>query len=301
MKKMHKILIGSARVLGFMAVVLLILYSCKKDEDSFPPTILLVQEDGYISSDTSLAAGSDIRMKVMISKGSLNITNFLIDVYTDSVSRYFDTGMNTEYLLWEGMFIKTLAPLEDWKFMAIDRDGNTTTTSINISLDPISQYNALISYSPTDFGAQDNVQFGGCYNISDSSMYFHHVVAADTSLQKGIDMICFYDEIDKNTIASSGANIGDGIFPVNPTDWTFTNETRYMESSMSIDDFNMAVNDSIILANYDEGEAKRKAKKLTADDIYTFRTGSGKLGMFKVNAVNGTGNGSINISLKIQQ
>jgi len=297
---MLKTIIGSAKILGFVAVVLLMIYSCKKDEDSFPPTILLVQEDGYISSDTSLAAGSDIRMKIMISKGSLNITNFLIDVFTDSVSRYFDTGMNTEYLLWEGMFIKTLAPMEDWKFMAIDRDGNTTVTSINISLDPGSQYNPLIGYSPINFGAQDNLQYGGCYNIPDSSMYAHQAVAADTSLQKGIDMLCFYDAVDENTIASSGANIEDGIFPVNPTDWTFTNETRYMKSSMSIDDFNAAVNDSIILANYDEGEAKRKAKKLKADDIYTFRTENGKLGMFKVNAVNGTGDGSINISLKTQ-
>jgi len=296
LKTMNK----SAKVLGLVAVVLLVIYSCNKDEDSFPPTILLVQEDGYISSDTSLAAGSDIRMKIMISKGSLNITNFLIDVYTDSVSRYFDTGMNTEYLLWEGMFIKTLAPMEDWKFMAIDRDGNTTVTSINISLEPGSQYNPLRSYSPIDFGAQDNLQFGGCFNISDRSMYDHQTVAADTSLQKGIDMLCFYDPVDENTIASSGANIEDGIFPENPSDWTFTNETRYMKSSMSIDDFITAVNDSIILANYDEGEAKRKAKKLKVDDIYTFRTESGKLGMFLVNAVNGTGDGSINIRLKTQ-
>ena len=73
-----------------------------------------------------------------------------------------------------------------------------------------------------------------------------------------------------------------------------------MKSSMSIDDFITAVNDSIILANYDEGEAKRKAKKLKVDDIYTFRTESGKLGMFLVNAVNGTGDGSINIRLKTQ-
>ena len=55
-----------------------------------------------------------------------------------------------------------------------------------------------------------------------------------------------------------------------------------------------------IIANYDEGEAKRKAKKLKQDDIFTFRTQDGRLGMFKVNEVSSTTGGSINISLKTQ-
>ena len=61
-----------------------------------------------------------------------------------------------------------------------------------------------------------------------------------------------------------------------------------------------AGNDSIIIANYNEGEARRKAKNLAPDDIYTFRTQSGRLGMFLVKEVNGTAAGDIVIQIKTQ-
>ena len=290
----------TTKIFSLLALLLFVATACKKTEELFPPTILLVNETGYIHSDTSLASGDDIRIKLLLQKGDLNMTNFLIDVYTDSVSRYFDTGMNTEYLMWEGVFIKTLAPLEDWKFMVFDREGNATVTSIRISLDTSAQYTPLISFSPIGLGAQDNQQYGGCYNLTDNIMYFHQAVASDTALQHGIDLLCYYDDTDNATIASPGANIVDGIFPINPNTWIFKNTTRYMKTSLSIEDFNSAMNDSIIIANYDEGEAKRKAKQLKVDDIYTFRTESGRLGIFKVNAVEGTSDGSVNISLKTQ-
>lgn len=289
-----------AKIAGIMVMMIFIAFACKKSEENFPPTIKLIPGEGYIHGDTILASGADIKLKVQMQRGDLNITNFLIDVYTDSVSRYFDTGMNVEYIVWEGAFIKTLAPLEDWKFMAIDRDGNTTTTSIKIGLDTSTQFTSLTDFGLLDFGAQDNQQTAGCFDIAGSNMYFHADAATDTALQQGIDMICYYDDIDNNTIASSGANIEEGIFPVNPSNWIYRNETRYYPTSLTVDDFNAAVNDSIILANYNEGEAKRKAKKLKVDDIYTFRTASGRLGIFMVNAVNGTNDGSINISLKTQ-
>ena len=291
---------NSLKIAGMLTMFSLITLSCEKSEENLPPMIQLLEQEGYISGDTTISSGDLINVKVLLQKGDLNMTNFYIDVYTDSVSRYFDTGMNTSYIIWEGAFIKTLAPIEDWKFVVRDRDGNTAITSIKIKLDTAAQYADLITYSPTDFGAQDNQQVGGCYNIADSSMYFHQDVATDTSLQSGIDMLCFYDDIDKNTIASPGANFEDGIFPVNPATWTITNTTRYFKTSLSVEDFNTAINDSIILSNYDEGEAKRKAKKLQINDIYTFRTQSGRLGMFKVNGVNGTTDGTISISMKTQ-
>lgn len=292
-KRLLKIIMG-------ISMIMLLTPACKKAEEKVPPTIHLLAEQGYVHSDTILASGDDIRLKIQMQKGDLNITNFLIDVYTDTVSRYFDTGMNTEYVVWEGLFIKTPAVLEEWKFLVYDREGNATATSIRITLDTSAQYSPLIKYSPIDFGAQDNPQYGGCYDIADSNMYFHSDVAVDTILQGKIDMLCFYDDIDKATISSSGANIEEGIFPVNPADWTNKNTTRYFKTSLSVDDFIAAVNDSIILANYDEGEAKRKAKKLIADDIYTFRTESGRMGIFKVNEVTNETDGSVNISLKTQ-
>lgn len=284
-----------------LVMIVLISVSCKKDEEKNPPSIRLMDESGYVHSDTLLASGEDIRLKVLMQKGDLNITNFLIEVFSDTVSRYVDTAMNTDYLLWEGTFLKTLAEIEEWHFTVRDRDGNSASAALIIGLDTGSQYGALLAHPAAVFGAQGNQLVAGCYDTGEQEMYFHQEVAADTSLQSLVDILYFYDEGDKNTIASPGANIADGIFPVNPGDWTYSNTTRYIKTSLTDDDFEAAENDSILLANYDEGSAKRKAKNLTSGDIYTFRTQSGKLGIFRVDAVEGSNEGTLTVSIKTQK
>lgn len=286
---------------AILIIILLITACTKEDEVSVPPSILIMEEEGYVSSDTTIPAGGEIRLKVLLQKGDLNITNFMIDVYTDSVQTYFDTGMNTSYIVWKGLFIKSLAEEEEWKFIVRDREGNSSSTSLNISLDTNSSYQTLITYSPVTMGAQDNAQSGGGFDTDTGNLYFHYEAADDTAIQACIDLLYFYSTEDKNTLASPGANIDDGIFPLNPADWTIINTSRYIKTSLTPDDFIGTVNDSIILANYEEGEAKRKAKNLKVNDIYTFRTQKGKLGMFMVNEVNGMADGSVNIDIKIQE
>ena len=283
-------------------VIMLLITSCSKDDEvAVPPSITIIEEAGYISGDTMIAAGGEIHLKVLMEKGNQNITNFIIEVLGNDLQTYFDTGMNTSYLLWEGQFIKTFAPLEEWKFTVRDRDGNFSIASLNISLDTNSNYQPLNTISSLELGAQDNLQTGGLFATSDYNTYFHSQAASDTSIQAEVDILYFYSEEDKNTIASPGANIEDGIFAVNPADWTIINTTRYFKTTLIADDFSCANNDSVILANYEEGEAKRKAKKLQDNEIYTFKTQSGKLGMFMVNEVIGNTGGHINIDLKIQQ
>jgi len=275
--------------------------ACQKEEGNSPPLIRLIKETGYIHSDTNIAPGNEFRVKVLMQKSDLNLTNFLIDVYTDTVSHYLDTGMNTAYVMWEGLFIKTLAPIEDWRFTIRDRLGNASYTSISIGIDTSGAYQPLIEYSPINLGAQENPQKEACYDISDSSSYFYMDAAGDADIQSGIDLIYYYYGIeDFNTIASPGANIEDGIFDISIADWSIRNTSRFLKTVIDPDEFMEACNDSIIIANYNEGEAKRKAKNLAPDDIYTFRTQSGRLGMFLVMEVNGTTAGDIVIQIKTQ-
>lgn len=293
-----------SRIIVALLAISMLVAACKKDDDEdpvTPPQISLIDETGYISADAIVAAGDEIKVKVEFQKGSLNITNFIIKVMTDTEQTYFDTGMNTTGLIWEGSFTKSNAPTEEWTFIARDIEGNSSSTGFVITLDTSAQYTPLSDYGQLVFGAQDNVQTGGCYDIMAQSIYTHQAATADTIIQSGIDMIYYYIDTDKNTIASSGANIEDGVFPVNPSTWTITRESRYYKTGLTADDFNMAVNDSIILANYEQGDAKRKAKNLKSGDIYTFKTEDGTLGIFLVDAVDGTNEGSINISLKIQE
>ena len=289
--------------LYFAFVALFIIVSaCNKDDDNnTPPTIKLSDEAGYISSDTVFAAGEEINFKVLMNKGDNELTNFLIQVSgDDGMQAYFDTAMNTASLTWTGSFIKTFSASEEWKFIVRDREGNSASTSITIGLDTSSVYDPLDYLPSVAMGAQSNNSVESCFDLTDDSYYFFDEATADTTIQAGIDLIYYFSEEDLNTIASPGANIEDGIFAVNPADWTVKNTTRYIKTGLTADDFTNAINDSILLANYNESDAKRKAKDLQADQVYTFRTQQGRLGMFLVNQVEGEAEGMINIHIKIQ-
>ncbi|HSG67485.1 MAG TPA: hypothetical protein VK994_02170 [Bacteroidales bacterium] len=286
-----------------LTLLFIIISACKKDdENNTPPSIKLMEENTYVGRDTVFAAGAEIMFKVLLQKGGHDITNFFIDVTTDQGTQtYFDTAMNTPYLMWTGSFIKSFAQYENWEFTVRDREGNTASASLVIGLDTSSSYLPLDYIPSVTLGAQNNQVVRGCFNISEAAYFFFEEGTADTIIQAGIDLLYYYDPVDLNTLASPGANIDDGIFPVNPADWTITNTTRFIKTSLSADEFMEAANDSILLANYNESEAKRKAKLLQVNNVYTFRTQQGKLGMFLVNEVTGEAEGSINFHIKIQQ
>jgi hypothetical protein len=249
-----------------------------------------------------MKAGDEIILKIGMQGGDYNITNFLIEVLSNGTEKvYFDTGMNTSSIIWHGSFLKSSAPTEKWTLTATDRNGNSVKAGFTITLDTNSNFQDIVCYSSLILGAQNNVERGGCFNFMDLGTYFADEVAQDVILQEGVQMLYYYYGDDKNIIASPGANIEDGIFAVNPADWTIVNTSRYLKTSLSVEEFNQATNDSIILANYNEAEAKRKAKKLQVNDIYTFRTQKGKLGMFHVTEVVGAEEGTVNLNVKIQE
>jgi hypothetical protein len=284
-------------------ILLLVAVACKKDEENeLMPRITVYDDSGFVSADTNMKAGDEIKLKIGMQGGDYNITNFVIEVLSNGTEKvYFDTGMNTSSITWYGSFLKSSAPTEKWTLTATDRNGNSVKAGFTISLDTASNYQDIVCYSSLMLGAQNNQEYGSCFNLLDLGTYFPDEVAEDVILQEGVQMLYYYYGDDKNIIASPGANIEDGVFAVNPADWTIVNTSRYIKTGITVDEFNQASNDSIILANYDEAEAKRKAKKLQADDIYTFRTQTGKLGMFHVTEVVGAEEGTISINIKIQE
>ena len=61
--------------------------------------------------------------------------------------------------------------------------------------------------------------------------------------------------------------------------------------------------DKFIIDSYEgfvQDDRKRKAKDLKIDDIYVFKTESGKYGILKVNSVASGETGSVNFDVKIQ-
>jgi len=290
--------VNACRVVGVF--LLLIMFSCDDQEgEGVGPELVLITEAGLISSDTVISPGQLMNFGVVANKGDFNITEFLIKVKGETVQTWFDTGMYAPQLIWYGSFVKSYTDNEGWDFIVRDRYGHQQMTSIIIGVDS-SNGPGPIDYFPNILmGAQNNPDEKGFLNLRENKLYFQQEAKENQEL---IDIIYYLGE-DEHTLGSPGANVEDGIFDPDytPTTWDIRNTSRYIPISMSVDEFDLIENDSILLLSYTEGEGKRKAKNLQADKVFSFKTQNLKFGIIKVNEVIGLDEGTVSIDIKIQK
>lgn len=289
------------KLLMFATVVLLIV-SCEDKSIDAEPSVNLNHSHGFISGDTVIPPGEIMKFSISAhSENNVPLTNFLIKVYSDSTNVVYDTGIHAQNLNWQGAFTKSFAPQERWKFIIRDRYGNTDSREIIIEEDTGSNFRKLQSFENIKMGAQNNTSLGSLFSFTDGGIYDHSTVTNNVEIQKIIDLIYYYYGEDENVIASPGANVENGVFPGDFKDWDVRNTTRFIKTELSEEDFYNASNDSILIANYIEGEGKRKSKNLQSGDIFVFKTQQDLLGIYKVLEVIGTDQGTVLIDIKIQE
>ncbi len=291
---------NSYRIIVLLVIVSMIISCSKEASQTEPPVIELIADSGFIGNAASVAPGSLMKFRLKLQEGSEKLTNFYIEVSAagQEPKRYFDTAMYVSELMWTGSFYKSPEPDEVWTFHVRDRQGGSNQTEIEITADTNSAYHPVLSIDNIKMGAQNNIQIGAFYSFESQIVYFTQEAKENQDL---IDLV-FYYGVDESSIASPGANIETGIFPdnISPVNWTIRNTTRFIKTSLTENDFNNVTSDSTLIANYVDADGKRKAKNLTAGDIYVFKNQSNRLGLFMVNSVAGTEVGEVNIDVKIQ-
>lgn len=289
----------SLKVLLALMFLSLIIYSCKNEKEEFArPSISIVNEAGFIYSDSTFSAGAQMPFKIRAKGDGLNLTNFIIKVMTDTMRTYIDTGFNSLDFSWEGKFAKTFSPIENWHFIIRDRYGNSDEQSLQIFLDTAQNFKVLENYS-LSLGAQANTSEGSFFSFNTGNNYTLAECVHDAQVQSVIDLLYYYGP-DNATIASPGANVESGIFEGDLLDWTVRNTSRFLSTTLLPEDFMKTTNDSILIVLWDEGEAKRKAKNLSNGSIYIFKTHEDRLGLFLVNTMDAGNQGSIEFDVKIQ-
>lgn len=285
----------------FIILFLYVLPSCNK-KDTEPPLIRLITSSGFIYKDSILPAGTNFNVRIIAEKGEANITNFVIrNDHDGQVVDYFDTGVNNETIDISKILTKNVYNSETWTFMVIDKNGKNASVSFTTELDASVPYQPVNVFDNVILGAQYCSTNGSFMSLKSGNVWFQ---ADAFTIQDSIEMLYYYDSTgDANTISSSNANIGTFIYPGNtsPIYWTVKNETRFYKTAYTAADFNNIINDSLLLATYNEISAKRKAKNLVAGDVYSFKTVHTKYGMFKVEQVNGSEGGTVQFSIKIQK
>jgi hypothetical protein len=280
--------------------------SCDEPEKVYPdPSIQFVTDEGYVYSDTTLLLSDTILIGIIAdTKSEDELTHFNTTILKDTETVSIDTGIFTSHFRYDQNIVKGIAENETWLFYIRDRYGRKSNViSIVVALDSASIFGEIKDIPSIVFGAQDNTNYGGYYSLVLFQL-FNQSDAYDN--QSAIDLLYYYDnvETDENTIASPGASIDNTILSgdTGVSNWADRNTLRFIyKENVTIEEFDNCENDSLILENtFVFASGKRKAKNLTANQIYSFVSENGKRGMFKVVEVQGQEEGSIEVSLKMQ-
>ncbi len=280
----------------FLAISLSIsIFSCKeKEEDIDPPTIEILAEDGYISSDTIAAPAASLRFKIRCkSNGNQVLTNFIV---SSNGTRVIDDGINTQEILREVVLTKNSELVEVIEFIIRDIAGGEASQTVTIELDESAGDTEPVWFSNIVLEAQNVANGKGFLSLVDGQIF-----SLDEAMneQGNIHLLYYFDTVDadQNTLSSPGANIDDSIYPFST--WTTRNTTRFISKSMTQEEFE-AINSVVFLVDsYTTGN--RKAKNLKIGDTYSFKDEArNKHGMFRVYSVEGQDEGQIVISVVIQ-
>jgi len=290
----------NAFFIGFALFTSFLFNACTKDEGNpVLPSITLSQDAGYIFENTTAAYGDTLRFGITVnSNGSDLLKRAEIFINGQQVA---DTNLNVNVFEASYYSIKGIADAEEWSFKATDAAGNSFTQTITIT----ANFGAIDEYVTVLLGAQDNVATQSFLSLSNNAAT-RYMQAEAFQHQADIDMFCYYENTASHpnmmTLASPGANV-TGIFTgaTSPDNYTTKNLTWFVQTQLTAVQFDAVKNDAIVLDAYNPADQFKKAKVLTAGDVYAFMLQNGKYGLLKVIAVSGEATGTLEIAIKVQK
>lgn len=159
-------------------------------------------------------------------------------------------------------------------------------------------------------GAQSNTTIGSFYSFGENQVYTNDLASEN---QDTIDFLCFYEHdvvnnrINDITLSSPGANI-TGIFTgeSDPSTWTTKKLTKFQAPvpTITVEEFDqLDINDATIETYFDNTVASgnKKAKLLTAGNIYAFKTQENIYGLLKVISVGQNADGFVEFEIKYKK
>lgn len=297
--------------LFFIALILLagmtMLTSCSKDEDTTPtdqtPTLNFVAKTGFITGDASMIVGSEFKVSLAgFANGSsgskINILK-VTRVFQNTPTVVLDsTDLSLSSLNIDLTYnANANVGQEKWYFRITDKAGQYKEISLTITT--TSAAGPISTFSTKILGAQ-NAAAGSSFASIDGSVYS---LAEAKANQTKVDWMYYYGATDLATLAAPDDAHAATIF-TNATNglqtWTTKNGTRFKLVTDAITWDNIT-DDAVIVQQTASGVTETRITNLAAGKYLAFIAASGKKGLIKVENLTTGDNGSITISVKVQQ
>jgi hypothetical protein len=277
--------------------------SCTKDEtpENLDPTINFKGGADYISEDATLETLQQFKIGIIAQSNSNSqkaLTNLNITRTFDNTAWFvWDTAIDvTAYDININLLALNVEGTEKIDFTVTDKDGKTATISLNITT--VATAGPINSYTDKILGSYQSAT-GSSFASIDGTVY--SLADAKANSEK-IDWVYFYGATNAATIASPMDDDAQNVYndaTNGIATWDIKNDTKFKKVVDNIDWAD--ITDDTILKEQAVGADQTKINQIAVGDLISFVAANGKTGMIKIdNIVTGT-DGTIDISVKVQQ
>lgn len=301
MKKTTYILVAA------LLAVITIFSACKKDstpEQFF--TFDLATGAGYISRDVTLATGQPFKVGIIaLSSTDNTLTHLLITrTFETKPDIIFDSALNLTALTYDFNWISRAEPgVETWVFTITESTGSSLLKTFNITTE--STTGPIITYDQRILGAQQN-PIGPAFSSATGEVYD---LANGKINATSVDWLYYFGTASFATITSPDNNDATKIFTDGGTvedpgpnallTWSIRNATRFITITDTVN-WDEIQDDTELIA-LSQGAFESAAIELQPDFYVAFITGAGKRGLIRINEIAQEEDGTIDISVKVQQ
>jgi hypothetical protein len=277
--------------------------SCTEDENGdVKPTINFKGGAGYVSQDITLDTDAEFTIGITAASNSSSGAKLslleLTRVYNNATWFTWDTAIDVSYYSIDiTMTSLNVEGTEKISLKVTDKDGQTNEISVNITTE--SAAGPITAFDQKILGSYQSAT-GSSFASADGSIYS---LAEAKANQAKVDWMYFYGASDLATIAAPNDAHAALVFN-NATNglqtWTTKNGTLFRKVTTVID-WNAITDDTIIMQEAATAPDQTRIATLAAGNILLFKTVTGKYGMIKVNNIAVGADGTIDISVKVQQ
>jgi hypothetical protein len=282
---------------------LAMLNSCSKSDTTEPldqtPVINFVGGTGFVSSDVTLTVNQSFKVGITAfsnSNSGAKLTKFAITRVINNVPSTQDSTINTSTLNLTVMAnANSQVGTEKWFFKVTDK--NNESKEISFTITTVSGAGPINTFSMKILGSYANAT-GSSFASIDGTVY----TLANAKINSAkIDWLYFYgaSAVNHATIASPKDPVAETVYS-DLINWAVRNNTLFKKVTDAIVWADIT-DDAEIVAQTASGVTETRITNLAPNDILAFIAASGKKGLIKVEAITGTTDGTITISVKVQQ
>lgn len=302
---MKKIALLSIALIGLSASVLF--NSCSKDSTNPKPNIELKKPSG----DTTVVAGVGVNAEVYCSSDvnlkTLSLTQSVdgaaaaaIDISGSGSDGTNDLSLSDNTKTFSTILSSSTNVGTKFTYVFTVTDKNGESNSVSVTITSKAAAGDINTYTAKLLGAQGNSTEGSFFASSTGTVYTQTNAKANSSL---VDFLYYYGATNNASIAAPDDSGAGTIYDNSSTGlqtWSTRNATKFASTSMTTAQFDAVSDDAAIVSAASSASATAMTS-LAADKVFAFKTAQNKSGLVKVGTINGTTNGDITITVKVQK